>query len=65
MTTRSRTRSEATTVPTDGDVGAFLAAVPDDVRRRDAHTLVELLQRVTGQPPVMWETSIVGFGSYH
>ena len=63
--TGSGRQAEPKTVPSDADVHAFLAAVPDDVRRRDAQTLVGLMQRATGQPPVMWGTSIVGFGSYH
>ncbi len=35
------------------------------VRRRDAHTLLELFGRITGEPPVLWGSSIVGFGQYH
>ncbi|MDF9876069.1 DUF1801 domain-containing protein [Cellulosimicrobium cellulans] len=57
--------SENTTQPTDADVEAFLAAVSHPVRRRDAHRLVELLSRITGEPPRMWGSSIVGFGTYH
>ena len=57
--------SDNTTQPTDADVEAFLAAVEHPVRRRDAHRLVELLSRVTGEPPRMWGSSIVGFGTYH
>ena len=57
--------SENTTQPTDADVEAFLAAVEHPVRRRDAHRLVELFSRVTGEPPRMWGSSIVGFGTYH
>ncbi|UJP39175.1 DUF1801 domain-containing protein [Cellulomonas palmilytica] len=53
------------TVPTDADPLAFVDAVPHAVRRRDAHTLLELFGRVTGERPVMWGPSIVGFGSYH
>ena len=64
-TTGSGGTTRATTVETGADVGAFLAAVEHDVRRRDAGTLVELMQRVTGEPPRMWGPSIVGFGSYH
>jgi hypothetical protein len=52
-------------VPTAADVDAFLAAVPDDDRRADAHTVLELMRSVTGEPPVLWGPSIVGFGSYH
>jgi len=53
------------TKATDGDVGAFLDAIPDEQRRRDARLLVDLIGEVTGERPVMWGTSIVGFGSRH
>ncbi|GAA2722895.1 DUF1801 domain-containing protein [Cellulomonas aerilata] len=53
------------TVPTGADVARFVAGVEHDVRRRDAQTLLELMQRATGEPPRMWGPSIVGFGSYH
>jgi len=52
-------------VPTSADVDAFLEAVPDANRRADANALLELMRSVTGEPPVMWGPSIVGFGSYH
>jgi Domain of unknown function (DU1801) len=51
--------------PTAADVDAFLDAVPDERRRADARTLCSLLAEVTGEPPVLWGTSIVGFGTYH
>ena len=53
------------TIATDGDVGAFIAGVADDQRRRDAELLLGLMREVTGQPPVLWGTSIIGFGSRH
>ncbi|WP_309134868.1 DUF1801 domain-containing protein [Cellulomonas sp.] len=53
------------TVENDGDVAAFLASVPDDRRREEAHTLLSLHERATGQPARMWGGSIVGFGRYH
>lgn len=52
-------------VPTSADVVAFIDAVPDEHRRSDARELCELMRSVTGEPPVMWGPSIVGFGSYH
>jgi hypothetical protein len=52
-------------VPTSADVDAFLAAVPDENRRADAHAVLDLMRSVTGESPVMWGPSIVGFGSYH
>jgi hypothetical protein len=45
-------------------VRAYLDAVPATNRRRDAATLVEMMQRVTGEEPRMWG-SIVGFGQHH
>ena len=56
---------DSVTVPTGADVDAFVTSVPDEQRRRDAGLLVELGSKVTGQPPVMWGSSIVGFGSRH
>ena len=50
---------------TGASVRSFVDAVPGDVRRRDAETLLDLMTRVTGETPRMWGTSIVGFGEYH
>jgi len=58
-------RSSNKTIATDGDVGAFLDAVADEQRRRDARLLLDLMREVTGQPAVLWGTSIIGFGSRH
>lgn len=55
----------AITQPSDGDVAAFLATVPDERRRTDAEAVVDLFRRVTGAEPVMWGGSIIGFGSRH
>lgn len=53
------------TQPTDQTVEAFLAAVPDPARRADAQALCACMTRITGEPPQMWGTAIVGFGTYH
>jgi len=57
--------SEIKTKPTQVSVKEYLASISDEARRTDAEQLVALISKVTGQPPVMWGTSIVGFGSYH
>ena len=57
--------SEIKTRPTDASVEAFIDAVDHPRRREDARTLLDLIQRVTGEQPVMWGPSIVGYGSYH
>ena len=50
---------------TDASVEAFVARVPDERRREDAHQLSAMMQEITGEPPAMWGTSIIGFGAYH
>jgi hypothetical protein len=57
--------AENKTKPTKVSVASFIAAVPDETRRKDAKTLVKLMQTATGEKPVMWGPSIVGFGTYH
>jgi hypothetical protein len=49
--------------PTSADVKAFLDAVPDEKRRADATVLCNLLGEITGESPVLWGPSIVGFGT--
>ena len=55
--------AENLTQPTDADVDAFLDAVPDERRRAEGHALRRLMERVTGEPAVLWGPSMVGFGS--
>lgn len=43
----------------------FLKSVRPDEKRQDSLTLLKMFQKATGKKPVMWGTSIVGFGSYH
>ena len=50
---------------TDEPVEEFLARVPDKERREDARRLCAMMQEITGEPPAMWGTSIIGFGTYH
>jgi hypothetical protein len=53
------------TTVNDDDVMAFLNAVPDERKRSDGLVLLELFQKITGEEPKMWGSSIVGFGTYH
>jgi hypothetical protein len=57
--------SQNKTSPTGGDVAAFVGAVADPTRRAEAELLTELMAEVTGEPPAMWGTAIIGFGSVH
>ena len=57
--------SELKTKPTTASVDEFIAAVPDERKRDDSRVIVQMMQEVTGQPPVLWGTSIIGFGTMH
>lgn len=56
--------AEPKTKPTDVPVADFIAAVESPKRRRDAETVDALLTEVSGEKPVMWGPSIVGYGRY-
>jgi hypothetical protein len=55
---------EQKTKPTPDSVMEFLNGIENEQKRRDCFTILELMQQVTGEPPVLWGT-MVGFGSYH
>jgi len=57
--------AELKTKRNKGSVEAFLNSVPDEKKRRDSFTILELMKQVTSQEPEMWGESIVGFGTYH
>lgn len=54
--------AENKTKPTKVRVAAFLKALDDEAKRKDAAALVKLMGRITGEKGVMWGPSIVGFG---
>lgn len=56
--------AEPKTRKTAASVKDFIAAVPDERRRKDAAALARMLAEVTGEKAAMWGPSIVGFGSY-
>ncbi len=56
--------AEAKTKPTTESLASYLARVPDPQRRADCEAVAALMQRITGQPAVLWGTGIVGFGLY-
>ena len=47
-----------------GLLAGYIAALPDAKRRADAEQLVEMMQRISGEPPRMWGATMIGFGRY-
>lgn len=57
--------AELKTKPTKQSALAFLKAVEPSQKRADGLALLKLFTDATGEKPIMWGTSIVGFGMYH
>ena len=57
--------AENKTQKTTASVTDFLNTVPDEKKRQDCFTLLELMQQVSGQEPAMWGSAIIGFGDLH
>ena len=56
--------AEAKTKPTKQKPEDFIAAIDNQQRRSDAQALLKIFNEVTGQRPVMWGPSIIGYGIY-
>ena len=57
--------AENKTQPTKASVAQFLNSIEDERKRRDAKRIDKLFREVTGEKPVMWGPSIIGYGTYH
>ena len=52
------------TRPTRASVAAFLKKAAKGDRLADCQAVAKLMQKASGEKPVMWGDAIVGFGSY-
>ena len=57
--------AENKTKPTRESVTAFLAKIQSDQLRKDCLLIVKLMQTISKFKPVMWGSSIIGFGTIH
>lgn len=53
---------EIKTKPTAASVADFINKVPNEQKRKDSFVLLEMMKKATGEEPVLWSNSIVGFG---
>lgn len=49
----------------DASVAGFIAGLGDARRQQEAMAIDAIMQRVTGEQPILWGPSIIGYGSYH
>ena len=52
------------TQPTQVSVEEFLGTT-DPKKKNDSLKLIKIMSKLSGEPPVMWGPSIIGFGNYH
>ena len=57
--------AEIKTKATKESVAKFIKSIKPKDKQEDGLALLKLFQKITGEKPVMWGTSIVGFGKYH
>ncbi|MDX1591459.1 MAG: DUF1801 domain-containing protein [Balneolaceae bacterium] len=57
--------SKNKTVPTPTSAESLIRAIDNDVKREDAKRLLKIMGTITREDPVVWGSSIIGFGSYH
>lgn len=50
------------TKPTELSVKDFIETVADDEKKKDSYAILKLMQKVSGEEPKMWGTSLIGFG---
>ena len=54
---------EIKTKPTLANVEDYINTVKDEQKRKDSFVLLEMMKKATGEEPVLWSSSIIGFGN--
>lgn len=52
------------TQPTNASVENFINSVEKEQKRKDSFEILKMMKELSGEKPVMWGDSIVGFGQY-
>lgn len=51
------------TKPTGNSVEDFINNIENEQKRSDSFMLLEMMKKATGEEPVLWSSSIIGFGN--
>lgn len=54
---------EIKTKPTASNVEDFINNIPNEQKRKDSFQIMEMMKKATGDEPVLWSNSIIGFGN--
>jgi len=61
MTNKNQNKTKATELNVDD----YINSISDNQKRVDSKELLKLFTKITKHEPIMWGTSIIGFGQYH
>jgi hypothetical protein len=54
-----------TTTKSDNSVNDYITSLSDEQAVQDSHVLIEMMQRISGQAPKLWNVGTIGFDTYH
>ncbi|MBP6793620.1 MAG: DUF1801 domain-containing protein [Saprospiraceae bacterium] len=54
---------EIKTKPTTVSVQEFIHAIQDEQKQKDSLVIMEMMKKTSGEDPVLWGKSIIGFGN--
>ncbi|MBK7966160.1 MAG: DUF1801 domain-containing protein [Bacteroidetes bacterium] len=63
MTTKKSKLVEIKTKPTVASVVDFINKIEDEQKRNDCFELINMMKKATGENPLLWSNSIIGFGN--
>ena len=55
--------AEIKTKPTSASVEDFINTIKDEQKRKDSFVLLEMMKKATGEEPVLWSSTVIGFGN--
>jgi hypothetical protein len=53
------------TGPDERTVDGYLATIDDEKIVEDSRILIDMMHRISGQDPTLWNAGTIGFGEYH
>lgn len=55
--------AEIKTKPTESSVVDYLNTIPEEQKRADSFVIMDMMKKASGEEPVLWGGSIIGFGN--
>lgn len=57
--------NDKTATQNDSSVKEYIASLNDEQAVEDSRTLIEMMQRISGHEPKLWNAGTLGFDTYH